>query len=339
MDAAVPAPDPEDLRDDLVQDVVQLRADLAMIGLDLPHIPDFLKRTAKLELDAQIQKLRMQIEKMTTMKDRNAPSNSTSALVSTLAPSSAAVQKRGRVTNSSTIVPASPKAKRTQTFSEAASEASMLPIRQHGQYKCLSNIQAQKYSELKNMAEFVFGRLILEPGVRAWKRVTNKWYRTLPFPVGMDSFDYFNLNQAFKNGYLSSKNLLEAAQSNKQEWIMIGTNRPSRANNGSGAQPQPRSGDSGKTSQDSQPLAGNANIDTSKGAAHGARRGKTAQEDATWTPSGGAYAAPPPRPAADLRRCRVGAGGAAAADEEEAEGSDASEDDEAAGDAAGSAEE
>ena len=83
MDAAVPAPDPEDLRDDLVQDVVQLHKDLAMLGLDLFYIPDFLKRTAKLELDAQIQKLRMQIEKMTTMKDRNAPSNSTSALVST----------------------------------------------------------------------------------------------------------------------------------------------------------------------------------------------------------------------------------------------------------------
>ena len=132
MDAAVPAPDPEDLRDDLVLDVIQLQKDLAMLGLDLYYIPDFLKRTANLELDAQIQKLRMQIERMTKMKDHNAPSNSTSALVSTLAPSSAGVKKRGRVTNSSTIVPASPKAKRTRTFSEAASEASMLPIRQHG---------------------------------------------------------------------------------------------------------------------------------------------------------------------------------------------------------------
>ena len=129
------------------------------------------------------------------------------------------------------------------------------------------------------MAEFVFGRLILEPGVSAWKRVTDRWYRALPFPVGMNNFDYFNLNQAFKNGYLSSKNLLEAAQSNKQEWIMIGTNRPSRANNGSGARPPPPSGDSGKTSQDWQPLAGNADIDPSKGAAHGARRGRPEKED------------------------------------------------------------
>ena len=80
------APDPEDLRDYLVMDMLQLKADLKMLGIDMFHIPDFLKETRALEIDAQIQKLRKQIDRMTKMKNQNAPSNSTSALVSTLAP-------------------------------------------------------------------------------------------------------------------------------------------------------------------------------------------------------------------------------------------------------------
>ena len=36
-------PDPEDLRDDLVMDMLQLQADLKMLGIDMGHIPDFLK--------------------------------------------------------------------------------------------------------------------------------------------------------------------------------------------------------------------------------------------------------------------------------------------------------
>ena len=88
MDTAVPAPEPEDLRDYLVMRVIQLQKDLTMLGLDMIYIPDFLKETRALEIDAQIQKLRKQIDRMTKMKNQNAPSNSTSALVSTLAPSS-----------------------------------------------------------------------------------------------------------------------------------------------------------------------------------------------------------------------------------------------------------
>ena len=49
------APDPEDLRDDLVMDMLQLQADLKMLGIDMGHIPDFLKDTRALEIDAQIQ--------------------------------------------------------------------------------------------------------------------------------------------------------------------------------------------------------------------------------------------------------------------------------------------
>ena len=159
MDTAVPAPETEDLRDDLVIRVIQLQKDLTKLGLAMDYIPDFLKETRALEVGAQIQKLRKHIERMTKMKDENAPSNSTSALVSTLAPSPVGVKKRGRVPNSSTIVPASPKAKRKRRF------ANDVPIRQHGKYQCLSNVQAQTYENAVLMAEFVFGRLILEPHV------------------------------------------------------------------------------------------------------------------------------------------------------------------------------
>ena len=131
-----------------------------------------------------------------------------------------------------------------------------------------------------------------------------------PFPRVPDGIDYKNVRQYISNGYIGTLNLLAAAQSKKREFIKIGGGRKTRS----------------KTSQDSQPLAGKADIGTSKGVARGARRGRTPQEDATWAPCGGAHAAAPPRPSAGLRRCRVGAGGAAAADEEE--------EDWAAGDAA-----
>ena len=147
------------------------------------------------------------------------------------------------------------------------------------------------------MAEFVFGRLILEPEVREWKRISERWLQALPFPVGMD---HFNLRQYISNGYLVSRNLLEAAQSNKQELIKIGKNRPDRTSKGGAP---PRSGDSGKTSRDSQPLAGKADIGTSKSAARGARRTPQEDDDAAWAPCGGAHAAAPPRPSAGLRCC------------------------------------
>ena len=219
------------------------------------------------------------------------------------------VVKRGRGRDSS---PDTPDAKKTRTFS------SEFPIRQHGRYECLSNVQAQTYENAVLMTEFVFENLIREVNLHRWRRNGELWLQSLPFP---DGIDYKNVKQYISNGYLVFRNLLLATQRNSRELIQIGGNRKTRSKS--------RPGEAGM----------DADADTSKGAAHGARRGKTAQEDATWTPSGGAYAAPPPRPAADLRRCRVGAGGAAAADEEEEEGSDASEDDEAAGDAAGSAEE
>ena len=99
MDTAVPAPEPEDLRDDLVMRVIQLQKDLTMLGLELAYIPDFLKETRALEVGAQIQKLRKHIERMTKLKDENAPSNSTSALVSTLAPSSVGAAQMVAINN------------------------------------------------------------------------------------------------------------------------------------------------------------------------------------------------------------------------------------------------
>ena len=80
------APDPDDLRDDLMSDIIQLQGDLKRLGYDMVYIPDFLKETRALAHDAQIQKLRKQIDRMRKMKDLHAPSNSTSALVSTSAP-------------------------------------------------------------------------------------------------------------------------------------------------------------------------------------------------------------------------------------------------------------
>ena len=83
------APDPDDLRDNLMLDIIQLHGDFNRLGDDhMIYIPDFLKETRALAVDAQIQKLRKQIDCMRKMKDLNAPSNSTSALVSTSAPSS-----------------------------------------------------------------------------------------------------------------------------------------------------------------------------------------------------------------------------------------------------------
>ena len=70
MDTAVPAPEPEDLRDDLVMRVIQLQKDLTMLGLELAYIPDFLKETRALEVGAQIPKLRKHIELMTKLKDK-----------------------------------------------------------------------------------------------------------------------------------------------------------------------------------------------------------------------------------------------------------------------------
>ena len=73
-------------------------------------------------------------------------------------------------------------------------------------------MQAQTYANAVLMAEFVFGRLILEPEVREWKRISERWLMALPFPLDMD---FFTLRQYIHNGYLAARNLLEAAQSNK----------------------------------------------------------------------------------------------------------------------------
>ena len=93
------APDPEDLTDDLVMDIIQLQKDLTMLGLDMIYIQDFLKKTETLEVGAQIQRLRKQIDRMTKLKNQNAPSNSTSALVSTLAPSSVGAAQMVAINN------------------------------------------------------------------------------------------------------------------------------------------------------------------------------------------------------------------------------------------------
>ena len=45
------APDPDDLRDDLMSEIIQLQGDLKHLGYDMVYIPDFLRRTGELALD------------------------------------------------------------------------------------------------------------------------------------------------------------------------------------------------------------------------------------------------------------------------------------------------
>ena len=60
--------DPDDLKEDLVMDIIRLQKDLNILGYDMVYIKDFLKETRALEVGAQIQKLRKQIDRMTKMK-------------------------------------------------------------------------------------------------------------------------------------------------------------------------------------------------------------------------------------------------------------------------------
>jgi hypothetical protein len=87
--AAVPtdavAPDPEDLRDDLVYDIIALRQELKARGYDLADFPHVIKETRALHLplDAQIQKLQKYAERIRKLLMRPAPSSTTpSALLS-----------------------------------------------------------------------------------------------------------------------------------------------------------------------------------------------------------------------------------------------------------------
>ena len=125
-----------------------------------------------------------------------------SALVSTSAPSSdgaaqmvamnnggekKVVVKRGRVSSSDTL-----DAIKTRTFS------SEFPIRQHGRYECLSNVQAQIYENAVLMAEFVFENLIREVNLPRWRHIEELWLQSLPFPIGI-SYKY--VKQYISNGY------------------------------------------------------------------------------------------------------------------------------------------
>ena len=113
------------------------------------------------------------------------------------------VVKRGRVSSSDT-----PDAKKTRTFS------SKFPIRQHGRYECLSNVQAQTYENAVLMAEFVFENLIREVNLHRWRRIGELWLQGLPYP---DGIDYKNVRQYISNGYIGTLNLLAAARSKKRE--------------------------------------------------------------------------------------------------------------------------
>ena len=95
------------------------------------------------------------------------------------------------------------------------------PVKQHGSYKCLSNVQAQTYENAVLMAEFVFEHLIRDRNMHRWNRIGEQWLQSLPYP---DGIAYKDVKQYISNGYLVSRNLLAAAQSNKREWIQIGGN-------------------------------------------------------------------------------------------------------------------
>ena len=60
--------DPEDLRDDLVDEITGLHGDLKRRGYEQHIIPEFLNATRALALDARIPKLRKQIERMRKRK-------------------------------------------------------------------------------------------------------------------------------------------------------------------------------------------------------------------------------------------------------------------------------
>ena len=87
--AAVPtdavAPDPAELREDLVYDILALRHELKARGYDLADFPDVVKETQHLPLDAQIQKLQKCAERIRKILMRS-PSTTPSALLSASAP-------------------------------------------------------------------------------------------------------------------------------------------------------------------------------------------------------------------------------------------------------------
>ncbi len=85
------ATDPEDLKMDLMYEIIGLNRELTGLGYSMNHIPAFLQRTEALEAtDALIQKLRKQLDFMRKLKDKWSPSNSNTALFSASAPSACA---------------------------------------------------------------------------------------------------------------------------------------------------------------------------------------------------------------------------------------------------------
>ncbi len=103
------APDPKDLRDKLMFEKIELRGDLKGLGYDMDDLPDFLKETRALPLDAQIQKFWKRAERMRQWLIRkapsnshllaSAPSNSPCALLSALAPLADALATCGEKVN------------------------------------------------------------------------------------------------------------------------------------------------------------------------------------------------------------------------------------------------
>ena len=306
------APDPEDLKEDLVMDMLQLQADLKMRGIDLGgHIQDFLRDIRGLETDAQIQRLRKQIDRMTKMKNRNAPSNSTSALVSTLAPSSVGAVQMVAINNSCEKIKDASHAPNSSAVQEPSSDGAAqmvamnnggaqrevvkrgydrdsstnfgspdakrarsitgVPIKQHGKYVCLSSIHPQTYETAVNMADFLFEQLLKVPRVHSWKRIPDVWLQNLPYPAGLTCKQ---LKSYISNGYIKTLNLLKAAWTGNSELIQIGLGRKSRCKSKGAAHGRTRRCRAETGSEEDEATASNAEEDSDAGGGGGVEGGR-----------------------------------------------------------------
>ena len=312
------APYPGDLRDNLEFELSMLQGDLKGLGYDMEHISDFLKETHALSTEVQIQKLQKQIGRMKDLKDK-IHSKSTSALNNNNGGGNFAgksvVKKRVRLPSaqrnsgpsggegaSDAASDAKAHVKKWRSSDSSGEKQRDFQVKQHGIYVCLSNVQAQTCKNAVLIAEFLFEQLKLERTMPSRPRISETWLQSLPYT---DRVPQMDVQQYIRNGYLSSKNLLLAAQRDNRELIRIGGNLPHRRKNL-------------KSRAGAAPLfGGEAGMDADTGTCKDDADG--ADEDGPWTPRGGAAhaAAETPRPAAAHRRCRAAtAGGAAAADGE-----------------------
>ena len=125
----------EDLRDDLIHEIAELCGDLKHLGYEYNHIPEILKGTRALALNAQItkpQKQRVSMQKTKTHKQ----ADRVEKIVQSVAHVDQQQDKRWRKK------PAS--------------------LKQYGEFNCLVLLRAHTYETLARVAEFLFVQLTEE---------------------------------------------------------------------------------------------------------------------------------------------------------------------------------